>query len=250
MRSIQYRISDVHLDPAGETEAFNTEELLRLPHSFWCYLIDRDLPPPGDPPVLKNGHITFGSLNNPSKVTLDTIDLWSRVMQAVPASKIMLLIYDRNGENEYFQEEFASRGITRERLLLVRQRPRFQYLQLHQEIDIILDTMPYNGHNTSCDALLMGVPIVTLPRQTSVSRAGVSFLKNIGHEELIANTRDEFVMIALQLAKDHPRLQMLRARLREDFTRSPLCDGRTHAAALEKVYRDIWTRWCAAARSD
>jgi predicted O-linked N-acetylglucosamine transferase (SPINDLY family) len=130
--------------------------------------------------VTRNGHITFGSLNNPAKVTRPTAELWSRVLHAVPNSRLMLLVYDFSGENEYFNELFSSFGIEHSRLIHVRQAPRPQYLELYSQIDIVLDTMPYNGHNTSCDALFMGATVVTLPGITSVSRAGLSFLNNIG----------------------------------------------------------------------
>jgi protein O-GlcNAc transferase len=246
MRSMQYRITDVHLDPAGQSEAWNTEELVRLPHSFWCFAREENLPPVGKAPVARAGHITFGSLNNPSKVTRQTAELWSRVMHAVPDSKLMILVYDFSGVNEYFYELFEEFGIGRYRQIQVRQRPRKPYLELYQQIDIVLETMPYNGHNTSCDALMMGVPVVTLPGVTSVSRAGLSFLKNIGLDELVAESAVDYVRIAAELAKDLPRLRTLRAGLRDRLLNSPLFDGRDHAEALERAYREMWTRWCAA----
>jgi predicted O-linked N-acetylglucosamine transferase (SPINDLY family) len=246
MRSIQYRITDIHLDPIGKTEAFNTEELIRLPHSFWCFAREDNLPPCGEPPVTQAGHITFGSLNNPSKVMRQTAELWSRVLHAVPNSTLMLLVYDYSGVNEYFYELFEEFGIPRERQIQVRQRPRPQYLELYQQIDIVLETMPYNGHNTSCDALLMGVPVITLPGVTSVSRAGLSFLRNIGLDELVATSADDFIRIASELATDLSRLKMLRAELRDRLLSSPLFDGRDHAAALEQAYRTMWTRLCAS----
>jgi len=247
MRSIRYRITDPHIDPPGATESFNTEQLVRLPHSFWCYFVDEQLPDCGDPPVVRNRFVTFGSLNNPSKVSKPCAGLWSRVLHAVKGSKLMLLVYDVSGENEYFTRTFGEFGIPRERLIFVRQRPRPKYLELYREIDIVLDTLPYNGHSTSLDALLMGVPIVTLPGITSVSRAGASFLRNIAEPQLIAADSDGFVNIASTLAADLERLRALRKDLRERTVRSPLCDGKSYAQALENVYRQMWQQWCGEA---
>ena len=244
-RCIGYRITDHHLDPVGQTEAFNSEKLVRLPHSFWCFVPDENPPACAPPPVTRAGHITFGSLNNPAKVTRQTAELWSRVLHAVPDSKLMLLVYDFSGENEYFNALFGEFGIERSRLIHVRQAPRMQYLELYNQIDIVLDTMPYNGHNTSVDALFMGAALVTLPGMTSVSRAGLNFLTNIGIAEYAARSPSEFVTMASMLARDVDRLIALRRELRDRLLASPLFDGRIHAQSLEAAYRAVWREWCA-----
>jgi predicted O-linked N-acetylglucosamine transferase (SPINDLY family) len=123
-------------------------------------------------------------------------------------------------------------------------RPRLEYLKLYHELDIALDTFPYNGHTTSLDALWMGVPVVTIRGNSAVSRAGFSQLKNLGHEELAGESSQQFVAIAKNLAADVPRLAELRRGLRRQMERSPLMDSGRFARALESCYRDVWKRYC------
>ena len=128
---------------------------------------------------------------------------------------------------------------------VVNKRPRYEYLELHQQVDIALDTFPFNGHTTVCDALWMGVPSVMLEGRTYASRFGGTALVNLDLRDLIAGSRSQYVQIATSLAGDLPRLTALRAGLRERMRGSALLDARGFAHGLEDAYRRMWTRWCA-----
>jgi len=245
LRAIDFRITDAHLDPVGETERFNSEKLLRLDASFWCHWGDDSDPRVGTLPAIESGVVTFGSLNNPCKVSPAAMDLWAKVLSAVPGSRLMLLTLEPIGESNYFTQQFSARGIDASRLRLITPVPRQDYLELYNQIDIGLDPLPYNGHMTSCDSFWMGVPVVTIRGETSVGRGGISLLRNLDLPELIAETPDEFVSIAGNLARELPRLSQLRGSLRERMRSSPLCDAKAFTRNMERLYRDAWRKWCA-----
>jgi predicted O-linked N-acetylglucosamine transferase (SPINDLY family) len=241
LSTVDYRITDAHLDPPGETEAVNSERLVRLPGSFWCYRgEDVTIEPP---PSLANGYITFGALNNPAKANAATIALWAKVLDAVPNSRLMILA---PRQSDRVVQLYATRGIAPSRLELVSRRPRGEYLKAHARIDIALDTLPYSGHMTSCDALWMGVPVVSLIGQTSVGRGGLSLLANVGLTELLARTPEQFVEIAVALTRDADRLRALRSELRDRMRASILCDERAFTREVESAYRRMWREWCSS----
>ena len=243
LRQIDFRISDNYLDPAGETDAFSAERIARLPHSFWCYLGD-DEPAVNELPVASAGHVTFGSLNNPVKMNTAVIELWSRVLAATPQSRLVLYSADKSPADHPLAAAFASHGIAPDRIMLVPRLPRDEYLRQYHQIDIALDPFPYNGHMTSCDALWMGVPVVSLRGQTSVGRGGQSLLANLGMTELLAAGNDQYVAIATELANDLPRLASIRASLRARMAASPLCDADLFTRGVESAYREMWRAWC------
>ncbi len=243
--SIDYIVADQHLIPVGQ-EALYSERPARLPHSFLLYQ-----PQPGTPPVAAlpsqlNGHITFGSFNNLPKVSATCLDLWARVLQAVPNSRMVLMASSLAdaGTRTLFQQHFVSRGITADRVdLLPPVVPLTRFLAEYARLDIALDSLPYNGGTTTCDALWMGVPVVTLAGEGFMSRMGVSLLNTVGHPEWVAATPDDYVQIATALAADRERLAMLRAGLRSQVMRSGLCDGKAYTQGLETLYR----QWCTDA---
>jgi predicted O-linked N-acetylglucosamine transferase (SPINDLY family) len=253
LAAMDYRLTDPYLDPPAPAgapdpaDAAYVEKSIRLPHSFWCYDAEgMDLaiaPDPGPLPAIKNGHITFGSLNNFCKVSDDALALWAQVLAAVPDSRLMVL-----APGDMARQRVLSRlsdgGIDAIRITFLDNRPRAQYLQFFQAIDICLDTIPYNGHTTSLDSFWMGVPVVTLIGRTVVGRAGWSQLTNLHLPELAAHTPQEFVQIATTLAADRPRLTDLRATLRQRMTNSPLTDAQVFARSIEAAYRQIWHHWC------
>lgn len=243
--AIDYRFSDPHADPPGKTEQFYTEKLVRLPEIAWCYRTPA-APEVGELPARKAGHVTFGCLNNPAKVTPEVIALWSRLLTAVPGSRLLLtggaVPADRG-----VQETFARHGIGADRITLMPRRSKDEYFALYNTIDIGLDPFPYNGGVTTCDALWMGVPVVTLAGTTYASRQGVTLLTNLELKELIAQTPEEYVTIATRLAGDLGKLATLRAGLRERMKRSPVTDAVRFTRHLETAYRDLWEGWAAAA---
>jgi protein O-GlcNAc transferase len=244
LETMDYRLTDVHLDPPGMHDASYIERSWRLPNTFWCYDPLGADTTVGAPPAEARGYVTFGCFNNFSKTNDDVLRLWAKVLGAVPRSRLLILAH----EGSHRQHAFAvlnSLGVEADRVEFAGYRRRNLYLELFRQVDISLDTVPYNGHTTSLDSLWMGVPVVTLVGDTVVGRAGVSQLMNLGLPELIARTADEYVGIAAALAADVARLTTLRQTLRERMQCSALMDAPRFARSVESAYREMWRRWCA-----
>ena len=246
--TIDYRFSDPYLDPPcppGDIdESVYSEKTFRLPRTYWCYPPTAEAPPPNALPALKAGHISFGCLNNFAKVTRPTLDMWQALLHGVPESTLTLFCPD-GGARKRTRDFFASKGVDPERLRFVRLAPLSQYFSLYHHIDIALDPFPYCGGTTSCDALYMGVPLVTRTGQTAVSRGGLSILSNLGLTELITDSSERYVRVATELAGNLPRLSGLRADLRQRMENSPLMDAPQFARDVEAAYREMWKMWCA-----
>jgi len=242
---MDYYITDKLVDPEG-SEAFYSEKLAYIP-VFSCYQPCTETIMAGPLPFLRNGRITFASLNNPRKFHDELIALWSDVLSSVADS--VLVMQGKGFKNEgvirHFAEKFAHHGINRDRLVFHPPMPFEDHLRLYRDIDIALDTYPWNGHTTSCHALWMGCPVIAMLGKRHASRMAGSVLMNIGHGELVASSEDEYVDIAVRLAADTERLSTLRASLRDRMRESPLCDGKTFQNELENVYQDMWKAWCA-----
>ncbi len=241
LSSIDYRITDHYLDPPGMNDEFYSEKCLRLPDCYWCYQRVDGSPDVNALPARTNGYITFGCLNNSSKISPMVIGLWSQILRAVPNSRLLVRANDCEGTKDFFVET----GFPMERLALMSwRRTTFEYLKLYNLVDLGLDPYPYNGHSTTCDSLWMGVPVVSLAGRTAVSRGGLSILSNVGMPELVASTAEQYIEIAQQLATDLRRLESYRQTLRERLTRSPITDGVRFARNLEGLYRQIWRGRC------
>jgi predicted O-linked N-acetylglucosamine transferase (SPINDLY family) len=245
LKSIDYRMTDPHLDPPGMFDAYSSEQVIRLPDSFWCYDPFIDEPQPGELPALRASSITVGCLNNFCKVNEPVLALWARVLTAVPNSRLLLLT-DPGRHRQMTLDSLAKMGIDPTRVEFFSRRPRPQYLELYHRIDITLDTLPYNGHTTTMDSLWMGVPVVSRLGATPVGRAGLSILTNLGlADELLARTDDNFVQIATDLARDADRLAQFRRTLRTRMKQSPLMDAPRFARNVEDAYRQMWKQWCS-----
>ena len=244
LAAIDYRITDSVLDPEG-VDRFYSEELIRLPYCF-CWRTRFEAGPVQPPPVKRTGYITWGSLNNLNKVTSEVIEVWARLLQAVHGSRLFLVAsaLANPSVGERVLRAFGDAGVDRDRLVLSPTQPPPDHLVLYHEIDIALDPFPYNGNTTSCEALWMGAPIVTLSGDRHASRVGTRLLSLIGLPELIADTEDAYVAIAASLAHDVERLEVLRAGMRERLRTSPICDIETMTRAVEMAYRQVWRRWC------
>jgi predicted O-linked N-acetylglucosamine transferase (SPINDLY family) len=244
LTTMDYRLTDPHLDPPGLDDRCYAEESIRLPNSFWCYdPLDSELPV-NALPAATSGCITFGCLNNFCKINPPVLRIWARVLKAVDRSRLVVLA----GEGAHRRETLdllADEGVQRDRVVFVGRRPRHLYLKYFHDLDIGLDTVPYNGHTTSLDSLWMGVPVVTLTGRTVVGRAGACQLMNLGLPELVAGSPGQFVRIAAELAGDLPRLSALRATLRDRMQASPLMDAPRFAQNIEAAYSEMWRRWCA-----
>ena len=217
---------------------------MRLAQSCWCYTADDDAPDVAEPPVLKNGYATFGSLNKIIKVSEPCARLWARVLDEVPGSKLLLSVagVDAGGT---VRKRLESYGLPPERVRIVdKTRSRREYLLRFSGIDIALDTWPFNGITTTCDGLWMGVPCVSLTGRTSVSRAGKSILNAAGLGELATESPDAFVEAAVSLARDTDPLREMRRSMRQRLLASALMDHRGFARKLEAAYRQMWRAWC------
>ena len=247
LSAMDYRITDAYADPVGSTDYLHSEKLLRLPDCFSCYRPPQDCPDVGDLPAQNRGYVTFGSFNALVKTSAEVMALWARLMRAVPASRLALKskCLEEPSSQEEVKDFFSAHGIARERLMLLGHSPsQTSHMEHYNRIDIGLDPFPYNGTTTTCDALWMGVPVVTLAGKTHVSRVGVSQMNTLGLPELIAGNPEEYISIAVRLAGDLDALSGLRRGLRLRMKASPLTDAPRLTRNLEHAYRDIWQRWC------
>ncbi len=243
--AMDYRLSDPRLDPDG-FERHYSERTLRLADSFWCYDPLISGIDPGPLPALERGYVTLGCLNNPCKLTDDTLRLWGPVMRALPDARLKLMA-PAGRHRRQLLERLGAHGVDARRVEFVEFRPRAEYLRTYHDIDFGLDTLPYNGHTTSLDALWMGVPIVTRVGRTCVGRGGLSQLFHLNLCELAACSDEAFVDCAVALAKDLARLVTLRRSLRTRIEGSALMDAARFARNIESAYRLAWASHCDSA---
>lgn len=240
LTAIDYRLTDPYLDPPGTRDDLYSEKSIRLAHSFWCYSPIGNEPPVNPLPAMTNGFVTFGCLSTQTKVNDKVLQLWGRVLRAVPGSKLLLL-----APSEGYRQWIADQsGVDLNRIEFIERGARLKYLEAFHRIDIGLDSFPYNGHTTGLDSWWMGVPVVSLCGETIASRAGFSHASNLGLTDLVATTPDQFVQIATDLASNLSRLSELRSTMRARMSTSPLMDAARFARDIESAYRDIWRRWC------
>ena len=244
--AIDYRITDWMADPEGAEEDY-CETLIRLPGCFLSYATPTHAPPLEPGPCEHRNYITFGSFNNFAKINDDVLTLWAEVLRAVPGSRFLLKSTssgDPVAQSE-IRSQLNSLGIDPSRLQFsaYRQSPQ-GHLALYNDVDIALDTFPYNGTTTTCEALWMGVPVVTLKGDRHASRVGASLLTTIGFEAGIAECRDDYVLTARLLAENPSLLKTARRTLRYTVMRSSLCDQEAHARTLEEAFRAVWRIWC------
>lgn len=246
LSTMDYRLTDALADPEGQ-EKFYTEKLLRLPGCFLCYQPPADAPAVAPSPCREAGFVTFGSFNNLAKINDRVIELWSEILRAVPTARLMLKNHSLTDPDtrERYREAFMRRGIARERLELIgHTSSRAEHLALYGRMDIALDTFPYNGTTTTCEALWMGVPVITLSGKHHAGRVGLSLLTALKLEELVAHRPAEYVACASTLANVRRKLTHMRMTLRERMRTSSLCDMQGFARKVEKMYREIWRSWC------
>jgi protein O-GlcNAc transferase len=237
--AIDYRLTDPYLDPPGKNDELYSEKSVRLPDAFWCYDPLAEEPPVNALPAEHNGFITFGCLNNLAKINGDVLKMWSDVLREVPNSKLVLLS-EPGSHHQWIYDQMQQNGVKAERIEFVSPRPRAEYLRLYHQIDIVLDTFPYNGHTTTLDSIWMGVPVISRAGETAVSRGGLSIWSNLGSPEMVARDAMAFVAIARELAGDLPRLSQLRSTLRDRLLHSPLMDAPKFARNIEATYRGMW----------
>jgi predicted O-linked N-acetylglucosamine transferase (SPINDLY family) len=248
MNAMAYRISDAHADPPGMTEPFNAEQLVRLPRTAWCYQPPEPAPDVSDLPARRNGRFTFGSFNRLAKIGGQTVELWGKVLSALPESRLLLKTagFGEEQTQKNVREMFAKHGVAGDRLeLRGPDAAQDAHLAHYAEMDLALDCFPYHGTTTSCEAMWMGVPSVTLVGDRHVSRVGLSLLTNVGLPEFAADSAERFVELAVEASRDLDRLAELRRTMRDRMRASALMDAAGFARELEDACRDLWRTWCA-----
>ena len=247
--AMDYRFVDAWSDPPGEAEVLATEQLVRLVPTAWTYQPLADAPAPVSPPCTTGRPVTFGSFNNFTKATDATLRLWRRVLDATYGSRLVIKAVglDDPAVAGPVRARLRAAGLDDDRVeLLGPTADPAAHLALYGRVDVALDMFPYHGTTTTCEALWMGVPVVTLAGDRHAALVGVSLLNAAGHREWIASSPDDYVRIAAGLAADRARLAALRAGLRDEMRRSPLLDHAGHALRFGAALRDCWRQWCAA----
>ncbi|MCX7712467.1 MAG: tetratricopeptide repeat protein [Chthoniobacterales bacterium] len=240
---IQFRITDMWADPPGETEHLYTERLIRLSRCAWCYTPHPASPSINrTPPHVRNGYITFGCFNNLAKINPPLLECWLKILQAVPESHLFLKskhLADE-GVKKFYLDWFTSKGISDKRIRLLKfEQKTADHLNRYNEVDIALDTFPYQGTTTTIESLWMGVPVVSQFGSEHRSRVSVSLLNAIGHTELLASNPDEYISKVIELANDPSQIQNYRSTLRSCLINSQLVDRQSFINALEKEYLNL-----------
>ena len=246
--AITHRMVDELTDPSGEADAFATEKLIRFSPSAWAYEAPADAPSPAMPD--EASPVTFGSFNNFLKVTDETLAVWSKILTRVPHSRLFIksVYLDDPEVAKNVLERLANAGITENRVEISGFFAAAQdHLAAYNRADIALDTFPYNGTTTTCEALWMGVPVISLIGDCHASRVGLSLLTAVGHPEWATENEASYIEKAVALAQDRSLRSQLRETLRAEVTRSILCDHAGQALRFEAALRKIWAEWCFTA---
>jgi len=245
MNAIDYRLTDKHAN-LEQSQRFYTEKLIFLPNSFLCYRPADFAPPVAPLPVIKNGFITYGSFNSNSKISTATMSLWAQVLKANKNSRLLLKFRGGSGKEvkEYRLDRLEQFGVPREKITIHGQKRPDEHLRLYNDVDIALDTYPYHGTTTTCEALWMGVPVISLIGDRHTSRVGLSILKQIGMEFFAASSEKEYVAKATALAANPDALSKIRASMRQRMIGSTLCDAKSFTKHVETAYREMWEKWC------
>jgi predicted O-linked N-acetylglucosamine transferase (SPINDLY family) len=245
MKKMDYYLSDSLCDPIGMTDHLYSERVWRLPRVFCCYLPPMEFPAVGDAPFRAKGSITFGCFNNMAKVTDAFIDLWAEILNRVSGSRLYLksaAFEEGRTTCLTLRDRFLKYGIDSERIVMNPFAANVcDHLLQYNQVDIALDTYPYHGTTTTCEALWMGVPVVTLAGRTHLSRVGASLLTSIGLAGLVADTMSSYVNVAVALANDLNRLLQLREDLRFMMSTSPLMDSFGVTREVEAAYKSMYS---------
>jgi predicted O-linked N-acetylglucosamine transferase (SPINDLY family) len=241
---IDYVLGDPHVTPPQDDDHF-TEKVWRLPETRWCFT-----PPDVDievsaPPALEQGYVTFGCFNNLTKVNDEVMALWTKVLNAIPNSRLLLKakqLHDQLARESIIQR-FAAQGINSKRISLEKPEVRQKYFAAYNKIDITLDPFPFTGGTTSVESLWMGVPLITLAGGSLISRQGVGVLTNTGLPDWIADDEESYLAKAIIFASDLDKLTRLRAGLRSQVLASPLFDAPRFARNIENALWEMWNRW-------
>jgi predicted O-linked N-acetylglucosamine transferase (SPINDLY family) len=245
LAQMDFRIIDNLTDPVGQSEAFCSETLLRLPAPFLCFAPLAELPDVVPPPFAGHGFITFGSFNSFAKLNPPLIANWASILRQLPDSRLLIknLGMDYERPRKQVGELFASLGIAIDRLTFAGKTiTPTDHLKFYGQVDICLDSFPYNGTTTTCDSLLMGVPVVSRAGNDHRSRVGLSLLSALELEYLVASDEDSLVRIVTDLTSKPQQLHNLRSELRSKLVHSSLGDAASLTANLERELIRIWNK--------
>ena len=247
MSQVDYRFTDAIADPAGSQE-FYTEKLVFLPNGFLCYNPGDIQPPIRDLPSLSKEYFLFGCFNNPKKINPIIIKIWIDLLKNVPNSKLLLKFKDGNDEQikAYLFNLFAENGLEepKKHVMIFGPVSYESHLDTYNSIDIALDTYPYNGTTTTCQALLMGVPVITLTGEHHASRVGLDILSRLDMKFFSAQSPEDYVKKAIVLASKPDALSKIRATMRQRLAASPLCNYQLITNDIENAYRQMWHDYC------
>lgn len=241
---MDYIISDKHQSPLEEDHLY-TEKVWRMPGDYIVYAPPKQSPALTELPALTNGYITFGSCNKPAKLGDATIALWSKILNALPTSKLVLrnIGLDQDGIQNHLTTKFSLHGIAKERIEFLGGARHFDLLSTYNKIDIGLDPTPYSGGLTTLEALWMGVPVITRGGVNFASRHSITHLSNAGLADWVAKDDDAFVELAVYWSTHLEKLKALRENLREQLSQSRVCDGKSYAKDFVKFARAIWQQY-------
>jgi len=248
LKQVDYRIVDRLTDPPGLDKSYCTESLIRLPEPFLAFALPAELPAPGPLPCEANGFVTLGSFNALPKLNPPLLRSWAGAMQKLPGSRLLVKNpgMDFDGPRDCIRQIFSQLGISEARLVFAgTNSTQFDHLSWYQQVDISLDSFPYNGTTTTCDSLLMGVPVVSRAGEDHRSRVGLSLLSSMGLESLVASDENSLQRIVTALAANPQELQGLRTGLRSRLMQSPLGDAAHLTANLEREVDQAWQQWQA-----
>ncbi|MEE3662553.1 FkbM family methyltransferase [Brenneria sp. g21c3] len=245
LETMDYLLSD-HVETPPGVDALYTEKLIRLPDDYICYDPPHYLPPISGLPATSKGYITFGCFNNASKINDVLLEQWAIILHAVPNSRLFLKSFNYKNQSlsERIYATLEKYGIVRERVRVEGSSPHKELLASYNDVDIALDPWPYSGGLTTCEAMAMGVPVVTLPGPTFAGRHSASHLVNAGMPELVANDWEQYINITVGIANDLDSLSVIRQHLRDILLSSPVCDGKRFAKHFSDAMRAIWQRYC------
>lgn len=243
MKRMDFRITDCFVSPEGRFERWHTEKLLRLPNAFLCYAPPDDAPSVARAPSAEAGHVTFGCFNFLGKVSDEILLAWAEILRRSPSARLLLKnkSLGDQGTRSALQARVARCGIPSERLLLQAYEPDLKsHLEHYGRVDVALDSFPYAGGTTTCEALWMGVPVISLVGDSYVSRMGLSLLTNAGHPEWAAHSVDDYIDTALSVAESRTELYRMREAQREKLSAQPLFRPAQFARDMEDAYESAW----------
>jgi protein O-GlcNAc transferase len=231
-------------------ERFYSEKLLRLPEGYVCYSPPPHAPDVVEAPALKNGFVTFGCFNNLAKITPRVVETWANILYRVPSARMILKTHQLSDAPtaKRFRANFAELGVSLDRIELRGSSGHRSFMGEYGDVDIVLDPFPYSGGLTTCEALWMGVPTITLPGEIFASRHSTSHLSNAGLADWVTASVDDYIEMAVARASDPAALAHLRSGLREQIRRSPLCDAPRFGRSLGAALREAWRSWCLERR--